>query len=78
VAVARLASGRWPREMELDVLEKSFARQQARFRSQPELAEKLLSVGESQRDEQLPKAELAAMTTIASIVLNLDETITKE
>jgi hypothetical protein len=38
---------------------------------------KLLSVGESQRDEKLDVAELAAWTTVASVILNLDETVTK-
>ena len=34
--------------------------------------------GESPRDPKLDAAELAAYTTVASIILNLDETITKE
>ena len=36
-----------------------------------------LRVGESKRDEKLDPAELAAWTIIASTLLNLDETITK-
>ena len=35
-------------------------------------------VGESPRDERLDAAELAAWTTVASMILNLDETITKQ
>ena len=38
---------------------------------------KLLSVGESPRDEKLDAAELAAWTMVASVILNLDETVTK-
>jgi hypothetical protein len=41
-------------------------------------AEKLLHVGESTYDPKLDPAELAAWTTVASTILNLDETITKE
>jgi hypothetical protein len=49
----------------------------ARFRKGPAAAKKLLAVGESPRDATLNEAELAAWTTVASTILNLDETITK-
>jgi hypothetical protein len=49
----------------------------ARFRADPESAKKLLAVGESPRDMTLNEMELAAWTTVASTILNLDETITK-
>lgn len=39
---------------------------------------KLLTQGDSARDEQLPVSELAAYSTVASLLLNLDETITKQ
>ena len=51
--------------------------QLTRFHKDPKAAEKLLAVGESKRDEKLDVVELAAWTTIASTLLNLDETITK-
>jgi hypothetical protein len=38
----------------------------------------LLAVGASRSDPRLNPSELAAWTTVASIILNLDETITKE
>jgi hypothetical protein len=38
---------------------------------------KLLTVGESRRDDRLPAEELAAYTIVASVILNLDETVTK-
>lgn len=40
-------------------------------------AEKLLAIGESSTDASNP-AELAAMTSVASVILNLDKVITKE
>ena len=47
------------------------------YRQDAKAALKLLAVGESPRDERLPPAELAAWTVVASVVLNLDETLTK-
>ena len=38
----------------------------------------LLAVGASKSDPKLNPKELAAWTTVASIILNLDETITKQ
>lgn len=43
----------------------------------PEAA-KLIAIGDAPRDPKLDPAELAACTMTASIILNLDETITKE
>ena len=48
------------------------------FAGAPESALKLLSVGESPRDEALDANELAAFTAIMSSILNLDEMITRE
>ena len=41
-------------------------------------ASKLLSVGDAKADSRLDPRELAAWTTLASMILNLDETITAE
>ena len=49
----------------------------AHFKADPESAKKLLAVGESPCDPALNEIELAAWTTVASTILNLDETITK-
>jgi hypothetical protein len=49
-----------------------------RYGGDPEAAEKLLAVGQSPRDNALDPAELAAWTTVTSILLNLDETITRQ
>ena len=74
----RLATDRVPSAHERDVLLRSFQEQLADFRRQQTDAAKLLSVGESKYDSRLDKNELAAWTTVASMILNLDETITKE
>ncbi len=48
------------------------------YKANPEAAAKYLSQGESPRDEELDASELAAYSTLASMMLNMDETITKE
>ncbi len=47
------------------------------YRREPAEAAKLLGVGESAVDPQLPAAEVAAWTLVASQVMNLDEALTK-
>src|SRR5262249_18245378 len=73
----RLATARKATAKEVAVLRKIFDRQIAVYRSDRDAATKLLSVGESPRNEKLDLAELAAWTTVASVILNLDETVTK-
>ena len=48
------------------------------YQTAPEDARSYLSVGESRRDETIDPVELAAYAAVASLILNLDETITKE
>lgn len=64
---------------ELALLTSLFTRQVERFKADPEATKALLAVGESTFDETLSAAELAdlaAMQVVASVLLNLDETIT--
>ena len=63
---------------EIPTLAKALAVSRSQYKNAPEDAEKLLNVGESERDEDLPGVEHAAWTVIAQIVLNLDETLCKE
>ena len=48
------------------------------YQADAQAAGTLLKVGESQPDNQLPPGELAAWTNLATMILNLDEAITKE
>ncbi len=73
----RLATGRRPEAKEIDVLRRVLNRQRNVYRQNGKAALRLLSVGESPRDDRLPPAELAAWTVVASVLLNLDETVTK-
>ena len=74
----RQATARRPEKSELDVLLRVFERQLAHYRKDTAAAEKLLAVGESPRNKALDAAEQAAYTMAANLILNLDETITKE
>ncbi len=74
----RLATARPPRPVELQILRAGLEEHLAQYRGDRAAALKLLSAGESRRDGRLNVAELAAYTAVASLLLNLDETITKE
>ena len=74
----RLLLARKPSPQELQVLTAAVERSIQDFAKDAEAAKKLLSLGEAKSDDKLPPAELAAYTTVASTLINLDETITKE
>ncbi len=59
------------------IVRKALDHHLTRYRDQPELAKKLITVGASKPAPSLPKPELAAWTLIASQIFNLDETLTK-
>jgi len=73
----RAATARQPEPAELVLLTAGYERRLARFRAQPKEAEQLLDQGESTLTEALGQAELAAMVTVANVLLNLDELINK-
>jgi hypothetical protein len=69
---------RAPRADELAVLQRALARERAAFAAEPAIALQLLSMGESRRDRQLPPQEHAAWAQVASLLLNLSETVTRQ
>ncbi|MFO0911269.1 MAG: DUF1549 and DUF1553 domain-containing protein, partial [Isosphaeraceae bacterium] len=73
----RLCTARRPSARELGVLREVLSTDLARFKAEPAAARKLLSVGESPRKESLDPVEHAAWTTVASVILNLDEVLNK-
>ena len=73
----RCAVARLPGDAEQAVVNDLLATARARFATQPDAAHKLLTVGSSKVDVMIEPVELAAWTSIASILLNLDETISK-
>ncbi|MGH8636694.1 MAG: DUF1553 domain-containing protein [Burkholderiales bacterium] len=74
----RLATARKPNGKETDVLRTLLNRQLTSFQRDRKAAIEFLDVGESPRNKRLDAAELAAWTTVTSVILNLDETITKQ
>ena len=73
----RLATSRKLAKDESKVLLDAFKQQLADYQKNLEAAEKLLGVGAFKAKPELDHAELAAWTMTANLILNLDETITK-
>ena len=73
-----LATSRSPASEESGILQSSLNRYRDRYRTRPKDADQYLSAGEYARDDSLEVPELAAYTAVASMLLNLDETITRE
>ena len=74
----RLVLGRKPAARELDKLSGALAFYRDHYQSRRGDAEKLISQGDSPGAADIDATELAAYTAIASLILNLDETLTKE
>ena len=74
----RRITGRPATDAEIKLLLQSFNFQLDAFQSKPDAALKYVSEGEYPRDPKLNVSQLAAYTTLASFMLNLDETSTKE
>lgn len=72
-----LVLSRQPSVAELEPLLSLLDEQRARFSGDSEASQALVNVGASPHDESLDACEIAAYTVIASILLNLDETVTK-
>jgi len=74
----RLATSRTIEKQELATLLDVYRHSHKKYSTDNEAAVKLLSNGESPRNETLNSTEHAAMTIVASMILNLDETLTRE
>jgi Protein of unknown function (DUF1553)/Protein of unknown function (DUF1549)/Concanavalin A-like lectin/glucanases superfamily/Planctomycete cytochrome C len=74
----RRSTARTPGPMELQVLLRGLERHQQNFRGDKEAAQRFLRHGDSPLDAKLDAAELAAYAAMAGVILNLDETITRE
>jgi hypothetical protein len=74
----RLVTSREPESTELAVLQRLLCDFRHDYQDDPEAARKLTATGESPPDRTVEPAELAAWTMVASTLLNLDETVTKQ
>ena len=73
----RSATSRAPEKDELEILVNGYERRLAMFNANPDSAKKLLGQGESFVNPAFNKVELAALVTVANVILNLDELINK-
>ena len=73
-----MATSRPPGPRESEILRRAFERQRDAFESDPEAAGSLLSQGDSPVREDAERTELAAYAMTAGMLLNLDETVTKQ
>ena len=74
----RLATARRPDSREQELLRDAYHLLHWKYQNDADAAAKLLSVGEYPRDKSLDAQQLAAMTMVASTILNLDEVVTRE
>jgi hypothetical protein len=74
----RLATAREPSPAETGVLRDALTAELLDYKRHEDRAQALLKNGEAPVNARLDKSELAAWTTVASMILNLDETITKQ
>ena len=73
----QIVLARAPTAAEIGALGRLVDEQLAHFRSEPEAVSQLLSVGDAEVPPSLDRAELAAWSVLASVVLNLDETLNR-
>ena len=73
----RIVTSRRPTAAEAKILKASLDKQMARFQQNKPAAEQLIKYGESPAKAGLDAVELAAYTMVANLLLNLDETLTK-
>jgi hypothetical protein len=73
----REATARRPSQAEARILLDLAQRRLEHYKQHPDLAAKLIAIGAS-KPGNVEAVELAAWTTVASTIFNLDETITKE
>ena len=74
----RTVTSRRPKPEELALLQQTVEEFQEHFTAHPAAAKQLVSHGESKRDKTLDPVEMAAYTTLANVLLNLDEVVTKK
>ena len=73
----RTVLSRKPDTKEFSMLTAALTKQRELYQKDPKAAEKAISVGESTPKRVSPAPETAAWTLIANLVLNLDETVTR-
>lgn len=78
VRMFRIVTSRKPSAVETQILVRRYAASLKEYKQQPQAAAELVAIGDTAADPNLDVAELAALTTVGCVLLNLDEVITKE
>ena len=73
----RLCTSRRPTQEEMKVLLNAYQSELERFQANPDSAEKLLASGKAEIVHDGSLVELAAMTQVARMMINLSEFLTK-
>ncbi|MBH45418.1 MAG: hypothetical protein CMC93_02230 [Flavobacteriaceae bacterium] len=73
----RLATSRYPKQEELEILMDLYNNQYDFFRKNIDKAYQIISVGEKPRNKDIYSVKTAAMTMVANTLLNLNETYTR-
>lgn len=73
----RLVTARLPTKLEMSAFVEAYESERLLLAAEPDIALRILQVGESEFNSTLDRTQLAAFASIASLYLNLDETITK-
>ena len=73
----RLAISRNPRDEELELLNELYESQLKFYKSNPEMTNQILKVGDKKFDRSLNKYKTAALTMVSNTILNHDETYLK-
>ncbi|MEX0288282.1 MAG: PSD1 and planctomycete cytochrome C domain-containing protein [Flavobacteriaceae bacterium] len=74
----RLATSRAPDSSELEILQNQLKQLRQLYRSSPEEALKVTSIGDFRKNSTLELADHASYSVLGSLLLNLDETITRQ
>jgi hypothetical protein len=59
-------------------MRKAYEKQKSAFDQNPDQAYQLLAMGDSPREKSIDAKEHATWTVLASMILNLDETLNRE
>lgn len=75
---ARRVLGRQPQERDRVLLRQAFDKQLAIYQADSKAAAEVISIGSAPKNEKLNPIEHAAFTAVCLLLLNLDETLTRE
>jgi hypothetical protein len=73
----RVTTSRKPSAQELAIVEQALQQHLSKYQAQPQAAKEAVAFGESKPDAKLDPGELAAYALVANLLLNLDETVSK-